>query len=513
MTHTTRRLFLQQSAATLATLTLRPTHLLAQATDTTLTTPLGKLRGTLADDLRIFRGIPFAQPPVGSRRFLPPLPPQPWKGVRPATVFAPAPWQPKDPGIPHSEDCLYLNVWAPTTPGPHPVFVWIHGGGYTGGRSFAPVFDGSGFAQNGMVLVTVAYRLGVFGFLDLEPLLGPAYADSANNALRDLTASLEWVHHNIEAFGGDPNRVTVGGESAGAKATAALLAIPHAASLFTSAVSESGGGERVNTHDQATAVAHEFASLWRQDHPSSAPGFHDLLTATPASLIATQVRLMDSSQRHFPLRPQVGGTLLPQRPTDLVAASSSSGKRLLIGTNRDESAAFLGPHPAQDPTRKDLGNLSLDAFNEVFAKYKTIYPDMTNEQLRIRATTAEEYWVPSIRLADAFATTGGATWMYRLDYAKTSGPMAGESYHALDNSLVWQKPDAIERTDPVAATVALQMHQAWVAFVHGQPPAAPTLPAWPEYNPNTRPTMILSATPHVEDKPFDAELHLWDKVL
>jgi para-nitrobenzyl esterase len=516
----TRRRFLQQSTATLAALTLTPSHLFA-ATETILTTPSGKLRGETIGALstnpaiRIFRGIPFAQPPIGPLRFRPPVPIKPWSGIRNATTFAAAAMQPDDPGVTHSEDCLYLNVWAPTGPGPFPVFVWIHGGGYTNGRSFAPIFDGAEFARNGIVLVSVAYRLGVFGFLDLEPLLGPTYADSANNAMRDLTLSLEWVHHNIAAFGGDPNRVTVGGESAGAKATAALMAIPQAAALFQSAISESGGGERINTLAQAAEVAHQYGDLWRTKHPSTSTSttFNDLLTADPAALIETEVRLIDTSTRHFPFRSEVGSPFLPKRPVDIVAAGSSTGKRLLIGTNRDESAAFIGPHPTADPTRRDLGNLDLDTFNQVFAKYKSLYPDMTDSQLRIRAVTAEEYWVPSVRLAEAHTRAGGSTWMYRLDYTKPSGPQAGEAYHALDLSFVWQKPDAIEQADPTAAPLALQIHQAWVAFIQGNAPAAPALPTWPQYQPDTRATMILAPQPHVEENPNNAELQLWDGVL
>ena len=512
-----RRRFLQQSTATLAALTLTPSHLFA-ATETPghptiLATPSGKLRGEIKDSLRIFRGIPFAQPPIGPLRFRPPLPIKPWSGIRNATTFAPAAPQPDDPGVTHSEDCLYLNVWAPTGPGPFPVFVWIHGGGYTNGRSFDPLFDGARFARNGIVFVSVAYRLGALGFLDLEPLLGPTYADSANNATRDLTLALQWVHHNIAAFAGDPTRVTVGGESAGAKATAALMAIPAAASLFQSAISESGGGERINTLAQAAEVAHQYGQLWRTQHPSASPNFHDLLTASPADLLHAQTALIATSDRHFPFRAEVGSTFLPQRPVDLVAAGSFQHKRLLIGTNRDENALFLGPHPPADPTSSNLGNLDLDTFNHVFAKYKSLYPDMTDSQRRIRAVSAEEYWVPSVRLAEAQTQAHGPTWMYRLDYAKPSGPMAGQAYHSLDLSLVWQTPDPIEAADPTAAPLALQMHQAWVNFILGNDPTAPTLPPWPTYNLETRATMILADQPHIEDNPNQPELQLWNSTL
>lgn len=515
----TRRAFLQQGTAAAAVLAVSPHRLLAdtikpQATQQTIvSTPHGRLRGEVANSIRIFRGIPFAQPPIGPLRFRPPAPPQRWHGVRDATRFAPAAMQPRDPGVQHSEDCLYLNLWAPSGPGPFPVFVWIHGGGYTGGRSSAPIFDGTVFARQDMVVVTVAYRLGVFGFLDLEPLLGPSYADSANNAMRDLVASLEWVHHNIAAFGGDPTRVTVGGESAGAKATAALMAIPQSRDFFHSAISESGGGERVSNLAQATAVAEAYGKLWSSQQPGSSHTPKSLLTAPPEALIATQTRLLAGYPFHFPLRPEYGGSYLPKRPVDLVAAGSSAGKRLLIGTNRDENALFLGAHPSSDPTAKDLGNLDLTRFDQVLPEYTKLYPQMSPAQRRIEAVTAEEYWVPSVRLASAQAANGGPTWMYRLDYTKPSGRMANEAYHSLDLGLIWNNLDAVEAQDAAAVTLSRQMHEAWVSFIHGETPAAAGLPHWSEYHPETRTTMILSATPHLEQRPSEAELELWKHLL
>ena len=269
--------------------------------------------------------------------------------------------QKADGGVARSEDCLYLNVWTPAGKGPYPVFVWIHGGGFTGGNSFAPIFDGAGFAQSGIVVVTVAYRLGVFGFMDLEPLLGPSYADSANNGTRDLVTALHWVHDNIAAFGGDPTQVTVGGESAGAKVTAALLAIPESAALFHSAISESGGGERVLTRTEAASVAQDFAALWKQSNVTP----QDLLLAPAAALIETQEKLIATSNLHFPFREQIGGSLLAMRPVDLIAGGSARAKRLLIGSNRDESALFLGPQPKPPVKASDLGNLPLNLFENV----------------------------------------------------------------------------------------------------------------------------------------------------
>ena len=211
--------------------------------------------GVLWRTVRVFRGVPFARPPSGALRFRPTETLRAWSGVRDALRFAPAAWQPGRHSFPQAEDCLYLNIWAPEGAGPFPVFVWIHGGGFTGGTSFNAAQNGANFANAGIVCVTVAYRLGVFGFLDVSPLLGPDYAGSADNGLRDLLESLRWVRANIEAFGGDPAQVTIGGESAGAKLTGILMGMSEARDLFTGAVSESGGAERIWPQAEAEAVA------------------------------------------------------------------------------------------------------------------------------------------------------------------------------------------------------------------------------------------------------------------
>ncbi len=508
-----RRSFVAAAAATAAAASIPAGKLFGETSpNPVVKTSLGRLRGeALPNGLRVFRGIPFAEPPVGKLRFRAPLAPAPWKGTRDALHFGPAAMQEGDKGVPQSEDCLYLNIWTPAGKGPFPVFVWIHGGGYTGGQAFAPIFDGTEFAQQGVVLVTVAYRLGVFGFMDLGPLLGHEYAGSGNNAMRDLVRSLEWVHHEIAAFGGDPHRVTVGGESAGAKATAAMMALPEATPLFQSAISESGGGERVWTLAAAAEVAGSYGKLWRETYSDA--GLRSLLSAPAQALIAAQKRLIATSDRHFPLRPEVDGSYLKARPVDLVAKGSAHGKRLLIGTNRDESALFLGADPKHDPTQRDLGNLAPGRFDAVLAKYTELYPAMPEPQRRIRATSAEEYWVPSVRMADAQSRNEGPTWMYRLDYAPAAGAMRGEAYHSEDLSLVWEKPTPGQRANPAALALGHAMHLAWAAFIRGEAPAAPSLPAWPEYTASARETMILDTSSHVERQPWQAELRLWEGVL
>jgi para-nitrobenzyl esterase len=509
-----RRQFLVNASLVSMALRCGPLSALAETTPAVVRTPSGTLRGEQSGGVLQFRGVPFAEPPVGPLRFRAPVPMKPWAGERDATRFAASAMQAGELGIEHSEDCLYLNIWAPAIPpGSHaslPVYVWIHGGGFTGGHAFESMYDGIEMTREGVICVSVAYRLGVFGFLDFEPLLGAEYAGSANNALRDLMAALEWIQQNISAFGGDPARVTIGGESAGAKLVDILMGVPSAQPLFHQMISESGGAERVWTRAQSKTVTLGFGDNWRTltgTEPSA------VLNAPGDLLIKAQKQFIAAWPQHFPLRCQIDGSLIPLRPVESIAAGSSKGKRLLIGTNRDESALFIGPHPEKDPVAADLGNLLPEKFTPVFKKYREIYPQMTDEQLRIRAVTAEEYWIPSMRAADAHLKGGGSAWMYRLDFSETSGFLRGYAFHSLDVRLVWNRPSLLAANSTAEAGLARQMYQAWIAFLREETPAAPGVPAWPEYDSVTRPTMIFDTQNHVEQKPEDAELRLWDGVL
>lgn len=503
-----RRNFL--AGAGMAALGLRGVFAQPAGVPITVRTRAGVLRGEQAVGVNVFRGVAFAAPPVGPLRFRAPEPVKAWTGERDATRFGAAAMQPGAVGVPKSEDCLYLNLWAPQAKGPHPVYVWIHGGGFTGGWSFGSMFDGTELAKAGIVCITVAYRLGVFGFLDLEPALGASYAGSANNALRDLMAALAWVRENVEAFGGDPERVTIGGESAGAKLSDVLLGTPTARPLFHQAISESGGAERVWARAASAAVAEGFVKEWRDETGLAASA---LATADAEAMIAAQDTFMREWPQHFPLRVEIDGELLPVRPVETIAAGWGAGKRLLIGTNREESAAFLGPHPEHDPGAADLGNTTLTRFDEVFARYPRIYPEMSEEMLRIRAATAEEYWVPSVRVADAEVKSGGRVWMYRLDFVETSGRLQGYAFHSLDTKLVWDKPTATVENAAAEAILSSEMFEAWKAFVRGETPSGAGVPLWPEYTSATRATMIFDTRNHVEMQPQEAELRLWDGVL
>ncbi len=478
-------------------------------------TRLGLLRGEALAGVRVFRGVPFAAPPLGPLRFRPPGALKAWAGERDATRFASAPLQPAErERVEHSEDCLYLNIWtpqggraAPHGKGPSPVFVWIHGGGFTSGRAFEPVYDGAQFASEGIVCVTVEYRLGVFGFLDLEPVLGNSYAGSANNALRDLIAALSWIKENIADFGGDPDKVTIGGESAGAKLADILMGVPSATPLFNQVISESGGAERVWSRQAAQSIGSGFAATWQAQSGAGAGSF---LLSPGSDLLQAQHNFLEDWPQHFPLRPEIDGDLIPRLPVATIAAGSTRGKRLLIGTNRDESALFVGPHPGHDATPAELGNLAQPAFAPVYAHYAQVYPAMTDDQRRIRALTAEEYWIPSLRVAEAHERAGGSTWMYRLDFAETEGRLSGYAYHSLDVGMVWDKPHTGVGDDAAEAGLAATMHEAWVQFIRTGVPAARALPAWPGYDTGERRTMVLDTHSRLEAKPQESERQLWD---
>jgi para-nitrobenzyl esterase len=483
-------------------------------TPATVHTPSGSLRGENAGGVRIFRGVPFAQPPVGPLRFLPSVSIEPWKSERDATSFSAAPMQPAQPEVPHSEDCLYLNIWAPEGSGPFPVFLWIHGGGFTGGHAFEPMYDGTEFAREGIISISVAYRLGVFGFLDYEPLLGEPYAGTANNGLRDLITALTWIQKNIGAFHGDPSRVTIGGQSAGAKLTDMLMGIPVAQPLFHQMISESGGAERILSRAASTSISKGFAETWRTQSGSS---IADLRTANGPALIQAQQKFIESWPLHFPLRAEVDGILIPRLPVETIAGGSTRGKRLLIGTNREESAFFIGPHPEKDATANQLGNATAATFDTVYQKYKDLYPDLSVEQRRIRAVTAEEYWVPSMRVAEAHVKGGGTAFVYELEFDETSGRLAGNAYHSLDVGMVWGHPHSQVADADAEASLGRQMHAAWASFIRGESPVAPGLPTWPSYSETSRQTMIFGAgaspSSRVEEAPQAAELALWNGIL
>lgn len=332
---------------------------------------LGTVEGSAGPEGLRFLGLPFAQSPVGERRFLPPVEALPWAGVRDARQFGPAAPQPPDvireklfgqPPLATSEaDCLTLNVFTPALDGEkRPVLVWIHGGAFVRGAGVDPMFDGARLAaRRNIVVVTLNYRLGAFGFLHLGELLGPAYQSSGANGLLDQIAALAWVRRHIAHFGGDPDSVTICGQSAGAVSVASLMASPLARGLYHRAIIQSGSGRMARTTEQAAAMTRRFLDVLGIPAASA----HLLLQAPEAEIIAAQSELearlaADGEAISVPFAPVVDGMVLPSQPIAAIEAGAAAGIPLLIGSMRDEANLFgfeVGFAPERMATFPELG--------------------------------------------------------------------------------------------------------------------------------------------------------------
>ena len=472
----------------------------------------GRLRGVAEDGVRVFKGVPYAEPPVGPLRFRPPRPAKAWSGVRPADRFGPGPLQGfAQPGKPKpGEDCLYANVWAPAAPGPHPVLVFCYGGGNNGGQSDLPVYSGARFARDGVVAVTFNYRVGALGWAELGPHL-PGYAGSGANALRDIIACLTWVRDNIAAFGGDPRQVTLGGVLAGSKNVMALLAAPSAKGLFHRAITMSTSAHTTHTPEEADKVAR----LYIDGHTGKA---EDLLTATPEQLLAAQRKVLTGYDHNSPFRSIIDGELMPRPIMDAFRGGAARDVPLLIGTTRDESASTLPRTAAEKPFpigQRELNSMDLSQLNDMDLRYARAFPALSPLERRRKLVHAEEYWISCIRVGEARARLGAPTYMYRSDRVLTSGRYVGYAPSGSDVPLTFDTLDLGEVV-PTEAQVtdddrrlATAVHAAWVNFAKTGRPSSPGLPAWPVYEPQRRETMILGYQPRVDSDPLSDERVLW----
>jgi para-nitrobenzyl esterase len=470
----------------------------------TLQTRNGSLEGRVdADGVRAFRGVPFAAPPTGPLRFRPPEAVAPWGGVRPALAFAPMAMQPPDGE--KSEDCLYVNVWTPAAPGPHPVYVWMHAGGNVQGRAGDPRYDGASFARQGVVVVTISHRVGVWGWLELGDVLGPEYAGSSDNGLRDIIAALAWVRDEIADFGGDPGRVTLGGLSSGAKNTCALLSAPAAAGLFQSAIVESGGGHTVQGLEMARAEGVRFMEAGRVRSGEA------LLGMSARRLLAAQNRFDEATEDPFPFRAVVGGGLLPARPIDGIAAGQGRGVRLLVGGTSDEGALFLDDRRGTSPIeRGEIAHVSLAEAERIYAGYVSLYRDAPALERRLKFISAEAYWAPTMRVANARAALPDAeTYVYRFDWRNRGGPFDGRAQHGAQIAYIWNTVEPAARASVPVGGAPLQIHEMWARFIKGEAPDPLGGLSWPRYRAEDRRILVIDAEFRLE-VPDDRQLALWD---
>ncbi|MFJ5712615.1 carboxylesterase/lipase family protein [Streptomyces sp. NPDC093105] len=474
-----------------------------------VTTTRGPVRGERrADGTYRFLGIPYAKPPVGALRFAAPEPPEPWTEPLDATAYGPtAQRRPfaevttiPEPSVPGA-GVLNLNVFTPDTAPAEglPVLVWIHGGGYVAGSAASPWYDGAAFNRDGVVLVSVGYRLGIEGFLHLEDA-----PDS--RGVRDWIAALTWVRDNIAAFGGDPGKVTIAGQSAGGGAVLTLLSVPSARGLFRGALAVSGAVLRPDGPATARAAARLLTA--RTGVPATAAALRDL---SDDELLALQDRLAEDGPDRAGLPPMLAlapfadGDLVPVPPADaLTTGDAGADVPLLLGFTADEFSMFPGPGDDGPPLPLLLGALGLDPART--GEFAAAYPDTPEESLFGQALTDVMFRAPNLAVADARAARARPTWLYEFAWRS---PVVGLAVHCLDLPFAFDLLDA-EGVPEVAGHIPPQaladaVHRAWVGFVKDQDPGAD----WPRYASGTRATKVWDAESRVESDPVRHVRDLW----
>ena len=507
-------------------------------------TRYGRVRGFESRGIRIFKGIPFAAAPTGRRRFRGPRPPEPWRETRSATRPGAAPIQASVPGfrflnlaggVSQSEECLFVNVFTPGVDGAkRPVLVWIHGGGFLIGAGSTALYNGSGIARSGdMVVVTINYRLGALGFLSLNEIFGEDFAEASNAGVRDQIAALEWVRDNIDRFGGDPSNVTVCGQSAGAMSIAALLGSPKARSLFHRAICQSGAAGHVNSQAEATAITDAFLHQLGRDARDP-----DALARMPVARILKAQGAINRSlvnrKRLMAFLPVVDGKLIPEAPLDAVKRGAAADIPILIGTTLDEWKLFsvmdMPPH-----TMHERG--LIERFAEVLPLVASRAPKAVEaaheyrDAVNARGGKTSPYGVwsafqsarvfhyPASQLAEAHNRAGGSTYSYLFTWCPPALRRAVGSFHALDVPFVFGVAHgkgagifpSFARLTPSVSRLSNAMQKAWIQFARTGDPAHEGLPSWAPYDHDARATMVLGKTCYLAHLPLEDERSLWER--
>ncbi len=499
-----------------------------------LTLDAGQLGGSTAssDGVRVFKGIPFAAPPVGELRWKAPQPVAKWTGVRDASKFGNVCIQPAGPTTgpqarlniavlpdspPLSEDCLYLNVWtgAAATSEKRPVMVWFFGGAFTEGAGSVPLYDGDALARKGVVVVTMNYRLGPYGFFVHPALTAESpHKASGNYGLMDMLASLRWVQSNIAVFGGDPANVTVFGQSAGAMAIASLVASPESKGLFHRAISQSGAWMGLS-----------MSAGMAKRAPAEEAG---LKAATDAGVTtAAQLRAMSTADVTAKFRSAgmiVDGWVIPEDPTATFLAGRQNAVDVLVGSNKDD-LTFAGVRPV---TPQQLEEGARARWGDLAGEYLKVYPHATDAQAAASsAETSNDGTFWHMRLyADLQAKKGNNAYLFYFAQNPPSRPNdppllathAAEVPYAFNN--LGKTPLFPDRSIPELSAasapdrkVADQMSSYWVNFARSGNPNGPGLPTWKAHQPQkSENAAILDADPSSEHLPAPARLAFFDKV-
>jgi para-nitrobenzyl esterase len=495
-------------------------------------TILGKIEGRYEGGLYVFKGVPYAAPPVGQRRWAPPAPVEPWVGVRKAFEFARvAPQIPPPAGIldvlnvpeAQDEDCLYLNVWSPgLDDGMRPVLVWIHGGAFTMGSGSQPFYDGRLLSSRGdVVVVTINYRLGVFGFLNLNGVTGGRIPATGNEGLLDQISALQWVRDNIIAFGGNPANVTVFGESAGGMSIGCLLAMPAARGLFHKAILQSG--VTVPPADmEAQTAGHLIEVLGINPSDRNA-----LMALSVEKLLSAEMKLrVRMAGPGEPVRitvtaPTVDGKFLPLPPLDAVRQGSAAQIPLLIGTNLEEWKLFGVMDPEAPRLNEAMMTERLKFFlasayapdiAEIYRDARTKRGDSTSPFELVSAIVGDfMFRMPALRMVESQQRHGMPVYSYLFTWRSPALGGALGACHALDLGFVFGTYDAVFcGRGAEADRLSRNIREGWVAFARTRNPSCEGFGTWPQYG-QGRSTMILGKECYVEEAPYDDERRAWER--
>ena len=514
----TRRAFTQRGLCALGAAVVAP--VLADESSIA-STRHGKVRGLYKQGVHTFKGIRYGAD-TSARRFMPPLPPQTWKGVVDALECGPASPQPRINET-TSEDCLFLNVWTPVLrdEAKRPVMVYIHGGAYASGSGSSPLYDGTRLSRRGdVVVVTVNHRLNVFGYLSLARFGVADWLDSGNAGQLDLVLALQWVRDNITEFGGDPNNVMLFGQSGGGAKIATLMAMPAASNLFHRAATMSG--QQLTASGPLNAAKRTQAFL---DALKISPHELDKLRTIPIDKLVETMRATDPiiGKGGLYFGPVLDERTLTRHPFYPDASPLSAHIPMMIGNTHDETRSLIG---GNDPSTFELKWEELPAHLAehmrvdiepalVVAEYRKLYPTRSPSDVFFSATTASRSWRAAIVEAELRAQQGSPAFAYQLNWPSPKDNGKWGAPHTLDIPLVFDniaQPGSITGVSSDAQAMADQMSDAFIAFARSGNPNHVGIPSWEPYTLARRQTMVFNNPSKLVDDPRGAERKLFDKV-